>query len=361
METETEGERIYLEIDQFRIRLEEAEETLRAIRRGEVDALVVDERRGATVYTLKSPDRSFRLMIEAMGQGAVTLTPEGVVLYCNGCFARMLKMPIEAVIGASLPDFLTAAGREVFTALLRKEDNGHGEVELQAADGTKVPAYLALSSLCLDEERVLCLVVTDLTEQKCSEKMAAMNEAKDRFLAALSHELRTPLTPVLAVISSLEASGRLPAELRGEIAMVRRNIELEARLIDDLLDVTRITRGKLELQYQEVDLRQVLEHAILTSCGEEVAAGRLRMIEEIAGGLRLWADAPRLTQVFWNLLSNAVKFTPEGGTIGVRCGMDEPGWLTVEITDTGIGIAPELLPRIFDAFEQGESRAATRF
>jgi PAS domain S-box-containing protein len=358
---ETEPERIYLEIDQFRIRLEEAEETLRAIRRGEVDALVVGERRGEAVYTLKSPDRSFRLMIEAMGQGAVTLTPAGVVLYCNRCFARMLKMPAEAVIGAFLADLLAPGSRELFQALLRKEDGAQGEVELQATDGMKVPAYLALSSLWLDEERVLCLVVTDLTEQKRSERIAATSDAKDRFLAALSHELRTPLTPVLAVISNLEASGRLPAELRGEIAMVRRNVELEARLIDDLLDVTRITRGKLELQYQEVDLRQVLEHAIRTSCGEEIAAGRLRVITEIADGHPMWADAPRLTQVFWNLLSNAVKFTPEDGTIGVRSWIDEPGWLAVEVSDTGIGIDPELLPRIFDAFEQGEARAATRF
>jgi CheY-like chemotaxis protein len=218
-----------------------------------------------------------------------------------------------------------------------------------------------LSSLWLEEERLLCLVVTDLTEQKRNEKMVAMNEAKDRFLATLSHELRTPLTPVLAVISGLEAGNRLPAELRDEIAMVRRNIELEARLIDDLLDVTRISRGKLELQYQEVELRQILEHAIRTSCGEEIAAGRLRVVEELAEGYRLWADSPRLTQVFWNLLSNAVKFTPEGGTITVRSSTDGPGWLLVEISDTGIGIEPELLTRIFDAFEQGESRTATRF
>ena len=361
MESQGQGQRAYLEIDQFRIPVDEAEETLRALRRGEVDAVLVDERRGDKVYFLKSPDRTFRLMIEAMGQGAVTLSPAGTVLYCNACFARMLKMPGELVAGAPLRDFLAAASHDLFDTLLRKGDDGHVEAELQAADGLKVPVYLALSSLGLEEENVLCLVVTDLTEQKRSERMAAMNEAKDRFLATLSHELRTPLTPVLAVISSLEASGRLPAKLRGEIAMVRRNIELEARLIDDLLDVTRISRGKLELQCQEVDLRQVLEHAIRTSCGEEVAAGRLRVIEELADGQRLWADAPRLTQVFWNLLCNAVKFTPEGGTIRVRSWMDEPGWLAVEISDTGIGIDPELLPRIFDAFEQGETRAMTRF
>src|SRR5262245_52691787 len=102
----TERERIYLEIDQYRIRLEEAEETLRALRRGEVDAVVVDDRRGEAVYTLKSPDRPFRLMIEAMGQGAVTLSPAGAILYCNGCFARMLKVPGDFAVGASLHSFL---------------------------------------------------------------------------------------------------------------------------------------------------------------------------------------------------------------------------------------------------------------
>jgi PAS domain S-box-containing protein len=354
-------ESIYLEIDQYRIRLEEAEETLRAIRKGEVDAVIVDDPRGETVYALKSPDRSFRLMIEAMGQGAVTLSAEGAILYFNSCFARMLKMPGDLAVGAWLQGFLAPGSRECFDALLHKEDGGQCEVELLAADGMTVPAYLALSSLRLEEERVLCLVVTDLTEQKRNEKFVAMNEAKDRFLATLSHELRTPLTPVLAVISSLEASDRLPDELRGQIAMVRRNIELEARLIDDLLDVTRISRGKLELQYQEVELRQVLEHTIRTSCGEEVAAGRLRVVQDLADGHRLWADAPRLTQVFWNLLSNAVKFTPEGGTITVRSWTEASGWLVVDIADTGIGIEPELLPRIFKAFEQGESRTPSRF
>ena len=146
---ETEPQQIYLEIDQFRIRVDEAAETLRAIRRGEVDALVVEERRGETVYTLKSPDRSFRLMIEAMGQGAVTLTPEGVVLYCNGCFARMLKTQGEMVVGAPLQSFLAPDSRPIFATLLRKEGPGQAEVELQATDGMKVPAYLALSSLWL--------------------------------------------------------------------------------------------------------------------------------------------------------------------------------------------------------------------
>lgn len=193
--------------------------------------------------------------------------------------------------------------------------------------------------------------------QQSKEAAEAANQAKDRFLATLSHELRTPLTPILAVISRLEHDGRLPAEVRQDIAMLRRNVQLETKLIDDLLDLTRIVRGKLELHRQPVDLKQVIEHALET-CTQNGSADRLRLIQDLAPDSHcIWADAARMTQVFWNLLANSVKFTPEGGTIVLRSrrsGGTAEGRLLVEISDTGIGIDPELLPRIFDGFEQGQ-------
>jgi PAS domain S-box-containing protein len=369
-------ERVSSETEELRARLREAEETLRAIRQGEVDALVITEQAGEKVYTLKSADRPYRMMIEGMGQGAVTLTVDGTILYCNACFAEMMKRPLESVIGGSLRSFLDAGSRDFFEALLRQDGSGaQGEVALRAANGTLVPAYAAVTALVLEDgmEPVLCVVVTDLTEQKrreqivADEKLAraaaeAANAAKDRFLATLSHELRTPLTPVLAVISSLEASDRCPPELHRELEMVRRNVELEARLIDDLLDLTRISRGKLDLRRQDVNLRRILEHAIDTCCGKEVAAGRLQVAAELtAPDHCLWADGPRLTQVFWNLLSNSVKFTPAGGNITVRSWKEEDAdRLAVEVADTGAGIEPDLLPRIFDAFEQGDSITVRR-
>jgi PAS domain S-box-containing protein len=185
----------------------------------------------------------------------------------------------------------------------------------------------------------------------------AANQAKDRFLAMLSHELRTPLTPVLALVSRLERSPELSAEeLRRNLAVIRKNVELEARLIDDLLDLTRITRGRIELQRQVTLLHPLLEQAIQICCADAMAAGRLRVeIDLRAPEPRVWADGPRLLQVFWNLLSNAVKFTPPGGTIRVSTAIDgEDGRIAVvEISDTGIGIEPDLLPRIFEPFEQG--------
>jgi two-component system CheB/CheR fusion protein len=141
--------------------------------------------------------------------------------------------------------------------------------------------------------------------------------------------------------------------------MIRRNVELEARLIDDLLDLTRIARGRLELHRGITDVRAVVEHAIEICCAEAVQAGRLRVVSDLsAAEHRVWGDGPRMTQIFWNLLRNAVKFTPDGGTILVRSwNADAPDGqeLVVEVSDTGMGIEPATIPLIFTAFEQGPS------
>jgi signal transduction histidine kinase/CheY-like chemotaxis protein len=183
------------------------------------------------------------------------------------------------------------------------------------------------------------------------------NRAKDRFMATLSHELRTPLTPVLMVVSTLEArarANRLSREMLGDLAMIRRNVELETRLIDDLLDLTRIRQGKLEIKHGEADLREILKHAVETSAAHVPEIERPRYVLDLAPmDHRLWADAPRLTQVFWNLLNNALKFTPPGGEIRVRTWKEEPGRFAIEVADTGAGIEPDVLPRIFEAFAQG--------
>jgi PAS domain S-box-containing protein len=358
-------------------RLWEAEETLRAIREGEVDALVINERRGERVYTLKGADRAFRLMIEEMQQGTVSLTADGRILYGNVGFSQIVKLPLDRAIHTPLQQFVTPEHHARVETFLRRgwsDGRSQGEVTLLAADGTRIPVSLAFNTLFLDDGvSTLQAVVTDLTEQKrieelmVSEDLArAANIAKDQFLATLSHELRTPLTPVMAVVSNLERDARLPADIQDALTMVRRNVELEARLIDDLLDLTRISRGKLELECRTTDLREVVRHAVEICCAREISTGRLCIVEELAAADHsVWADAPRLSQVFWNLLTNAVKFTPDGGTVSIRSwtetATDQPEGLVVQVADTGIGIPPEVLPQIFSAFDQGEQGTAKRF
>ncbi|PYJ13093.1 MAG: hybrid sensor histidine kinase/response regulator [Verrucomicrobia bacterium] len=185
------------------------------------------------------------------------------------------------------------------------------------------------------------------------EEKARSNLAKDQFLAMLSHELRTPLTPVLAAALALESEPALPEEIHESLQMIRRNVELEARLIDDLLDLTRIDQGKVQLNFEIVDAHSLLQTAV-EICQAEIDRKHLsRSLNLGARKVHMRADPARLQQIFWNLINNAVKFTPSEGKISISTSNDSNGQLRVEIADTGLGIEPESLPKIFDAFEQG--------
>jgi hypothetical protein len=189
----------------------------------------------------------------------------------------------------------------------------------------------------------------------------AANRAKDQFLAVLSHELRTPLSPVVMTIGAMEDDPELPERLREEVAMVRRNIELETKLIDDLLDVSRVISGKLRLRMESVRLHEVLRH-VLEVCEQDRACKALEVATDLAATEdRVIGDSARLEQVFWNLLKNAIKFTPERRRILVRTRDVGGGRVRVEVVDTGVGIPPEALPRLFNAFEQGNAAVTHQF
>ncbi|PYL63777.1 MAG: hypothetical protein DMF25_09410, partial [Verrucomicrobia bacterium] len=185
------------------------------------------------------------------------------------------------------------------------------------------------------------------------QEKARSNLAKDQFLAMLSHELRTPLTPVLSSVLALEHEESMSENVRESLQMIHRNVELEARLIDDLLDLTRISQGKVQLNLETVDAHKLLCNA-LEICQAEIGQKRLDLrVDLTAEKFHLKADRARLQQIFWNLIKNSVKFTPNGGQISIFT-RDDPGdQLRIEIADTGVGIKPESLPKIFDAFEQG--------
>jgi HAMP domain-containing protein/signal transduction histidine kinase len=190
------------------------------------------------------------------------------------------------------------------------------------------------------------------TNQELQEK-ARSNLAKDQFLAMLSHELRTPLTPVLASAVALENEPGLSENVHESLQMIRRNVELEARLIDDLLDLTRIDKGKIQLSFEVVNAHTLLQNA-LEICQAEIDRKHLTpRLDLAAEKVYLRADPARLQQIFWNLINNAVKFTARDGQISIYTNDDTGDRLRIEIADTGLGIEPESLPKIFDAFEQG--------
>ena len=189
----------------------------------------------------------------------------------------------------------------------------------------------------------------------------AANRAKDQFLATLSHELRTPLTPVLLAASHAADDPTLPEAIRADFKMVADNISLQARLIDDLLDFSRIIHGKAALERRTLDLHQVIRDAAAT-IREEIAAKRLELSFDL-GASAPWVDGDpvRLRQVFWNVLKNAVKFTPAGGRIEIQS-RDVPAAreLEIRIHDSGVGLEPEEIGRLFHPFVQGRHAAGAR-
>jgi PAS domain S-box-containing protein len=192
------------------------------------------------------------------------------------------------------------------------------------------------------------------------DQAVAASQAKDDFLAALSHELRTPLNPVLLLASENSNRPELPEDVRGDFMTIAKNVMLEARLIDDLLDLTRITNRKLSLDVEVMDAIAVLRDA-LGKVSAELTAKNLHLETQLADQ-PAWikGDAARLQQVFWNVLRNAVKFTPAGGKVRVSAGPAPDGQhLTVTVTDTGLGLTPAELERAFEPFAQGQHAAKT--
>lgn len=238
---------------------------------------------------------------------------------------------------------------------------------LEFGDGRIFERYSKVQSI---EKRSVgrVWIFRDITERRRAEeklhaaKVAAekASKAKDNFLALLSHELRTPLTPALAAASYLAEHKDLLPEFREEVTAIWRNIQLEARLIDDLLDVTRITRGKIELRQEAIDAHRLLRNAVEIA-QKDMLEKQIQLVLELHASMHhIWADPVRIQQVFWNVLNNAVKFSQQGGRITINSS-NAARKFVLAISDTGIGIEPQQQGRIFQAFEQGEPSITRKF
>jgi signal transduction histidine kinase len=348
--------------------LTEAQETLEAIRSGAVDAVVIAGPNGNQVYSLNGADQPYRVYVERMEEGAVTLSGEGLILYANKRFADMLNKPLEQVISTKIEDYLDeTAWKKIHAVFENQNEFVKYESVLKVTGKNVLPVHLTASHLPLADQNVLCLVVTDLSGPKQNEELRMAKEiaekaskAKDDFLAALSHELRTPLNPVLLLASDGAEDPELPPRARADFATIRDNIELEARLIDDLLDLNRIVHDKLRLQLKLADGHEILDNAIAI-IEPDLRRKKIALDMDLEKKpCELNVDRTRLQQVFWNVLKNAVKFTPENGRIKINTAItpDKKYW-SVAITDTGIGMTREEIQRIFEAFAQGEHAEST--
>ena len=228
-------------------------------------------------------------------------------------------------------------------------------VALQSWISVLTITAMALSAGMAERRRI----EEELQQQKSA--VEAANRTKDHFLAMLSHELRTPLTPIISTLQSLETEPAQTEDTKSALAMIRRNIELETQLIDDLLDFTRIARDKMQMRFAPVDTHLAIAH-VVEICRAEAASKRLRVHLNLQADTHfVAADAAKFQQIIWNLLKNAIKFTPENGEILISSSNPPQGVLSISLRDTGIGMEPEVMERIFDPFEQGTRSFESRF
>jgi PAS domain S-box-containing protein len=342
------------QIKKLQHELEEAQEALRALRQGEVDALVVDGANGPQVFSLKTAEQPYRMLVEQMQEGAVALTPARDVLYCNRGFAQMVGLEPEQIVGGSIDRFIAPTDSARLAERLRAR-RGRYEGHLVTADGRQVPAYLSVGTFVADGVESLCLVVTDLLElthtRAAAAEAEAASRAKDEFIAMLSHELRNPLGAISAAISLLNKNEPALGPSGRARAVITRQTEHLSRLIEDLLEVTRSSLGKIMLERSAIDVAETVRRCITALESVAKLEGHALTVE--AESVWVDADPTRIEQVAMNLLSNAAKFTPRGGTIRVEV-RRENDEAVLRVADSGAGITPEFLPLVFDLFAQGE-------
>jgi PAS domain S-box-containing protein len=320
-----------------------------------------------------------RAIVDTALDAVVVVNAEGLVVGWNPSAERIFGWRADEVIGVPLADciipqhersgylrglagYLDAGAERVLGRRL--------EVQALRRSGEEFPAELSINRLPGSEAPLFVGFLRDISDRKASEQelrsakeaAEAASHAKDNFMAALSHELRTPLAPVLMSAAAMREDARLPADTREDLAMIQRNVALEARLIDDLLDLTRIARGKLALRVEQCDAHSLVAHAV-EIVREEAHKKQVAIHTNLtAEHSSLQADPARLQQVLWNILKNAVKVTPAGGCVTIRTREDiSRDRFIIDVTDTGIGFGPEASQRMFEPFEQAGREGDHRF
>jgi PAS domain S-box-containing protein len=323
---------------------------------------------------LSAAARDWQATFDAITDGVAVVDSTGAVIRCNNALAHLLGRPASDIIGRKTFDLLPAPPdrrddvpfNRMVESLRREktERQIQGRRWLQIAadpifrhDGTVAGAVWIVSDITgrkrIDEQKARLLEL----ERDARAAAEATNRTKDEFLATLSHELRTPLNAMLGWLWRLRRGNVEPGTVDRALETIERNTKLQAQLIEDLLDMSRIITGKLRLEMRSVNLGRVIENAVDT-VRMAAEAKRIRLVVDVDAQVTpVSGDPGRLQQILWNLVSNAIKFTPAGGTVTIRL-REAEGAVHLEVSDTGIGIPHDFLPFVFDRFRQADSSAA---
>jgi PAS domain S-box-containing protein len=326
----------------------------------------------------KRADERFRLAVEAAPAAMLLVDSHGTIVMINALTERLLGYTSDELVGQPVEQLVPSrfrsthmAFRRGFFSDARQRPMGAGrDLFALRKDGSEVPVVIGLSPIETPDGRFVIAAVTDITERKQGEaermgllareqaarvELERAGRVKDEFLAVLSHELRTPLNAILGYAHLLSSGAVPPARVSHAVDAIERNAQAQARLIESLLDLSRIIAGKFELEVERVNVSTIVEAAVDVIRPEAASKG-IALDIDLPPVAMVTGDGGRLQQVFWNLLANAIKFTERGGRVSVRLEARASD-VRVQVSDNGRGIAADFLPHVFDRFTQAENRA----
>ncbi len=351
-------QQLLIENNDLQSQLDELHETLRAVRQGEVDALVISTETGNQVFTLQSADQAYRLFVEHMQQGAVTVSSTGIILYCNNCFSEILGYPADTVISHPMSEYVVADEIPSLVTFLGMASSNNGifrEFKLQTRMQEIIPVYISANLLVLDKVEVVCLVITDLRERKKAELQAMeLLFEKERtqllanFMRDTSHDLRTPIT---IIINKLYKARRLRTDdERIQTIIDAENYVFYLNSVLEQLQQMAILDSLSEVPYELASINHVINEAV-HDLDQKSSEKNISISTDLAPELPpIRFNSENMYRAVSELIRNAIQFTQPGGQIHIRSAYLHDSRVLFEVIDNGKGIKTENLPRIFERF-----------
>lgn len=344
------------EINELRVRVVEAEETLNAIRSGEVDALVSSGPNGDQIFTLQGAETPYRILVEEMNQGALMIVPDGTIFYANTRFSSLSKTPLEQVIGSSWQHFFPRERHSELEACLKVKEPSMpwSELKLQAGDGSFCPVHLSLRSMSNSGVKGFSVIVTDLTERqksenalrKTSEELLEKNAELEAFSNSISHDMRAPLRAMqqYAHVIMEDYGAAMEEEPKSFLNLIISAADRLDRLVLDVLAYSQLSAPHHEMNIFDLD-------QIVTGLVDSLPGLREAQIEVVPSFAQVCGFEVPLGQCISNLLGNAIKFVPIGVKPKIKVWAETAhGWVRLWVQDNGIGISTADQEKIFTVF-----------